>query len=123
MNSKPKISRKTCPPIKVYCLPEDRAQIKANAESVGLTLSTYLLNVGVGYKVESIIDQREVMKLLAINGDLGRLGGLIKLWLTNDERVAMVGATTLFKVLARIEANQKALMNISKTVLKIRRQF
>lgn len=41
--------------------------------------------------------------LARINGDLGRLGGLLKLWLTNDARVAQFGESTIRAVLSRIE--------------------
>ncbi len=79
-----KPTRKNSPPIKVYCLPEERQHIETNAKSVGLTLSTYLLNIGIGYQVRGIVDNKQVEELARINGDLGRLGGLLKLWLTND---------------------------------------
>ena len=34
--------------------------------------------------VESTIDQRAILDLVKINADLGRLGGLIKMWLTTN---------------------------------------
>ena len=74
-----KATRKGSPPIKVYCLPEERRQIEANANASGLSLSTYLLNVGVGYQIRGIVDHKQVEELARINGDLGRLGGLLKL--------------------------------------------
>jgi hypothetical protein len=43
-----KTTRRESPPIKVYCLPGERRQIEANANAAGLSLSTYLLNVGIG---------------------------------------------------------------------------
>jgi hypothetical protein len=53
-------------------------------------LSTFLLNVGIGYQVRGIVDNKQVEELARINGDLGRLGGLLKLWLTDDARLASV---------------------------------
>jgi hypothetical protein len=91
MENTDKTTRKASPPIKVYCLPEERQQVAANARAVGLSLSTYLLNVGVGYQVRGIVDHKQVEELARINGDLGRLGGLLKLWLTNDARTAQFG--------------------------------
>ena len=55
--------------------------IKAKASEAGLTIAEYLRNLGLGYTVSSVIDNRQVDALLKINADLGRLGGLIKLWL------------------------------------------
>ena len=73
--------RKERPPLKVYCFPEERAQIQANADATGLSLSVYLRRVGMGHTPQSLLDHHRVLDLVKINGDLGRLGGLLKLWL------------------------------------------
>ena len=73
--------------LRVPVLPNEEAEIKSKAQDAGLTVAEYLRNLGLGYSVPSVIDSRQVDSLLKINGDLGRLGGLIKLWLTNDERL------------------------------------
>ena len=110
-------TRKGSPPIKVYCLPEERRQIEANANAAGLSLSTYLLNVGIGYQIRGVIDHKQVEELARINGDLGRLGGLLKLWLTDDERTAQFGKATIRAVLSRIEATQDQMIELMKTVI------
>lgn len=46
-------TRKGSTPIKVYCLPEEKQQIEANAAATGLSTSAYLLKVGLGYRVRS----------------------------------------------------------------------
>jgi hypothetical protein len=101
----------------VYCLPEERAQLQASARAARKSVSTYLLNVGLGYRVQGILDHRRVEDLLRINGDLGRLGGLLKLWLTNDERTAAFGESTLRALLAKIEATQNELLDVVRAVL------
>ena len=115
-----KCTRKNTPPVKVYCLPEERAQLQASASAARKSLSTYLLNVGLGYPVRSILDQRRVEDLLRVNADLGRLGGLLKLWLTNDERTASFGESTIRGLLAKVEATQGELLDVVRTVLTSR---
>jgi hypothetical protein len=100
------VTRKTTSPIKVYCLPAERAELKSLARAANQSVSTYLLNVGLGYEVRGVVDHRQVEELARINGDLGRLGGLLKLWLTNDERTAQFGESTIRTLLARIESTQ-----------------
>ena len=63
-----------------------------------------------------------VRELARINGDLGRLGGLLKLWLTNDERTAQFGEATLRAVLARIEATQDEMGQVMMKVVMPRAQ-
>ena len=118
MEKENKATRKGSPPIKVYCLPEERRQIQANAAATGLSLSTFLLNVGIGYQVRGIVDNKQVEELARINGDLGRLGGLLKLWLTDDARLASVGEATIRAVLARIESTQDQMIHVMGTVLR-----
>jgi hypothetical protein len=48
-----KETRKRNPPIKVWCLYNERAAIEANAKAAGLSLSTYLRRVGMGYEIRS----------------------------------------------------------------------
>jgi hypothetical protein len=102
----PSVTRKGSPPVKVYCLPEERRQIEASAKAAGLSVSSYLLHVGLGYRIQGIVDYQHVRELARINGGLGRLGGLLKLWLTDDVRTAKFGESTIRAVLSKIEATQ-----------------
>lgn len=84
---------------------------------MGLPVAAYLRNIGLGYEVTSVLDYRRVDDLAKINGDLGRLGGLLKLWLTNDERLRQVKADEIRAVLTKIEHNQDAMRVIMQAVL------
>ena len=112
-----KATRKNSPAIKVYCLPGERDQIKAQALATGLSLSTYLLRVGMGYQVRGILDNKRVEELARINGDLGRLGGLLKLWLTDDARTAQFGESTIRALLSRIEDTQDQMQGVMRAVV------
>ena len=78
-------------PIVVRVTPDEKAVIESLAKQTGHSTSAYLRLLGQGYVPKSIIDHGKVMELARINGDLGRLGGLLKLWLTNDARTAQFG--------------------------------
>jgi hypothetical protein len=118
-----KTTRKGSPPIKVYCLPEERQQIEANARTAGLSIARYLREVGQGYQITGVMDYEKVLELARINGDLGRLGGLLKLWLTNDERAAQFGYATIQAVLSKIEKTQEEMGRIMMTVVMPRKKF
>lgn len=102
-------TRKDSPAVRVYCLPDERAQLQANAAAVRMSVSSYMLHVGLGYRVRGGQDQMCVADLVRVCGDLGRLAGLFKLWLTNEERTAMVGESRLRAVLAKTEATREEL--------------
>ncbi len=114
--SRPK--KKDQAPIKVYCLPEERAVIEANARATGLSKSVYLLRVGMGTPIPSIVDHERIEELLKINGDVGRLGGLLKLWLSREQSLQGIDARTVRTTLKTIEATQDTMMNLLRTVLR-----
>jgi hypothetical protein len=68
-------------------LPEEEEAIKENARQAGLSVAAYLRNVGMGYRIQGVIDAELVGQLAKINADQGRLGGLLKLWLSNSEKL------------------------------------
>ncbi|WP_321902411.1 conjugal transfer transcriptional regulator TraJ [Burkholderia cenocepacia] len=113
-------TRKGTTPIKVYCLPDERAEIETLAAASGNSASTYLRLVGLGYRVEAIVDAEQVRELVRVNGDLGRLGGLLKLWLTNDARVAGFTPATIYALLSRIEATRDEMSRIMESVMRPR---
>jgi len=113
-------TRKSSPPIKVYCLPEEKLEIERRARAAGQSAAKYLREVGQSHEIRGVLDYEHVRELIRINGDLGRLGGLLKLWLTNDERVREFSPETIGKLLAKIEANQVALSTSISQVMATR---
>jgi hypothetical protein len=76
--------------------------ISANAAAANLTTAEFLRRLGQGYTPKSKVDLTVVRELCAVAGDLGRLGGLLKLWLA-DKRA---GATALTDELAIKDINE-----------------
>ncbi|MFX7768297.1 conjugal transfer protein TraJ, partial [Acinetobacter baumannii] len=72
-------------------------------------------------------DIEQGRELVRVNGDLGRLGGLLKLWLTDDaklEEMAPERMPVIIRgVLSKIEANQDELAGIIRQVLRSRQDF
>ncbi len=103
--------------LRVPVLPDEEIQIKRNASAAGKPVAEYLRNVGLGYKVHGILDNRRVEEMLHINADLGRLGGLLKLWLTNDVRTEKFGEATIRAVLSKIEQSQSMMQDVIRQVV------
>lgn len=117
MEAPTKATRKGSPPVKVYCLPSEKLELEASAKAAGMSASAYLLNIGLGYQVTGILDNKRVEELARINGDLGRLGGLLKLWLTDDVRTLQFGESTIRALLAKIEDTQDKMQGVMRTVV------
>lgn len=100
-----KIRRNTTP-IKVWVFPDEKEEIVKNARNHGLSTSTFLRNLGLNIEVQGTMDQQAILELVKVNADLGRLGGLLKLWLTNDERTKNFNKGTIDELLNRISVIQ-----------------
>lgn len=60
---------------------EEGQEIEERAASTGLTPSAYLRAAALNHPVRSIYDLDAAAELVKVNGDLGRVAGLLKLWL------------------------------------------
>lgn len=63
---------------------EELNLISEQANRFGLSSSNYLRSLGMNYPVKSIVDEQAAVALLKTNSDLGRLGGLFKMWLNRN---------------------------------------
>ena len=77
-------TRRESTPVKVWVTPEEKTQIAEKAAAHSMSASRYLRALGLALPIQSTVDQRAVLDLVKINADLGRLGGLIKMWLMSD---------------------------------------
>lgn len=72
----------------------ERVELQRRADLTGQSLSAYLRNAGLGRPMASRVDQLAIRELAKVSGDMGRLGGLMKLWLSehlgNDKSQADV---------------------------------
>jgi len=70
--------------INTRCTIKEYEEIKEKASNTGLSSSAYLRNLGMNYPIKSVVDQRALSELVKSKADLGRLGGLFKLWLESE---------------------------------------
>ncbi len=107
-------TRKNGRHLRVPVLPNEESQIKANAANAGLSIAEYLRRISLGYQLQSAIDKDHVIQLAKINADVGRLGGLLKLWLTQDKRVAHFDHPTIMTLLNKIRILQETMLQVVK---------
>ena len=59
----------------------EEAEIESRARNSGLSLSALLRAGALHHPIRSVVDLKAVADLGSINGDLGRVAGLLKFWL------------------------------------------
>lgn len=102
--------------IKVYGTDEEKARITEVAAQTKLSVSQFLLRLGVGYPIPSPADfaaWESLRDLLKVNADLARLGNLLKLAV--DERPD--DAAEFAKLIDSIKSTQA---DLKSCVLEIR---
>jgi len=68
--------------VKAYATPKEYNAMKENASRARLSLSAYIRAVCLGHEVKSSVDKSGILDLAKVSADLGRLGGLFKLALS-----------------------------------------
>ncbi|WP_036254296.1 conjugal transfer transcriptional regulator TraJ [Methylobacter sp. BBA5.1] len=119
-NKEKQTGRKRGHHLRVPVFPEEKTEIERQAQQAGMSVARFLREVGQGYQIRGIVDYEQVRELARINGDLGRLGGLLKLWLTNDRRTVQFGEATIRALLSRIESTQDEMGQVMKSVVRPR---
>jgi len=91
---------------------EERAEIAARAAEAGLSVSAYMRAAGLNHPVRSVLDLKAVADLVRVNGDLGRVAGLLKLWLAEKRGQGSrpVDVEALMKDLRALQTEMRQIM-------------
>jgi len=98
--------------LEVWVTPEERAEIATRAAEAGLSVSAYMRAAGLNHPVRSVLDLKAVADLVRVNGDLGRVAGLLKLWLAEKRGQGSrpVDVEALMKDLRALQTEMRQIM-------------
>jgi hypothetical protein len=104
---------------------EEKEQIHFKAKLTGHPhrTGTFIRKAVLNYPLRSVVDEYAVDQLIRSRADLGRLGGLFKLWLTKNQenKVLKLGDHTFEDVEAlvqEIESKQEKLLEYAKVLIR-----
>lgn len=101
---KPKATRRDSTRITLYLLPEEKKFIDEHAARLNVSSNEFIRASIRGQRFPSYVDQESIRELVKLRADLGRLGGLLKLWLTNDAKTAKFNVAVILRLLSRINS-------------------
>ena len=108
--------------LRVFVSPAERDAIAASAERMGMSVSSYLRALGLGYQPIGHLDNEAAERLEKINADLSRLGNLLKLWLSDDAKLNVFkpgqAVAYIGKLLPAIHANQVQMYEIQQGLIR-----
>jgi len=89
--------------LRAYLTPEEYQAVKTKASQARLSVSAYVKAICLGHELKSAADQEAILALLKVKADLGRLGGLLKLGLSENS----LDRHRSNRLLADLEASRK----------------
>jgi len=108
----------TKPHVKAYLSTEEYALVAAMASQAGLSISNFVRQVCLAQEVRSLVDKEAVLALLRTKADLGRLGGLLKMHLS-ETGGGEAWSEDLRLLLRTIEYSQRELVRDFRLVAEI----
>ena len=98
-------------------------QISLKAKMTGLNNAAYLRSLGMNYPIKSTVDQLALNELIKCRADLGRLGGLFKLWLESENGTwGDIGDRSyedISDLIDEIYQKKEEILQLSKKLLKV----
>jgi hypothetical protein len=94
--------------LKTYLSAEEHAQVSEQAARARMSLSAFAKHMCLHGQVHGLDRQQAILELLKTRADLGRLGGLFKLALTQSGNYSTI---EIRQLLRNIEAMQKEIIS------------
>ena len=108
--------------IQVRATPAEKALLKTRADAFGLSLGELCRKAIFNAKLKSKTDQQAIVELASTRADLGRVGGLLKGWLSGAfPAVTSAEAVNVRSLLRQIEAAQNVVAEAAKKLVKDRK--
>ncbi|MGD9971265.1 MAG: hypothetical protein AB7S65_12555 [Sulfuricurvum sp.] len=100
--------------IKARVTADEYEEVNHRSKMYGVTTSDYLRNIALNYPLKSRVDQLAFLELQKCRGDLGRLGGLLKMWLSNKDRRPGLEEVEVKTLLKRIDESQEEITGYAR---------
>ncbi|GDP33570.1 hypothetical protein BvCmsOUNP001_01813 [Escherichia coli] len=99
---------------------DEKAELADRAAQSGLSLSAYMKAAGLNAPIRARADLSAVADLVRVNGDLGRVAGLLKLWLA-EKRGQSARSMDIEKVMIEFRALQASIREKMSTIVVSRK--
>lgn len=112
------LSRKSRMSVKFRLASTEAIRLTTMAQSVGMSRNEFLSRLMTFRHIPSQSDIALLRLLFVINGDLGRVGGLYKMWLADSKSLFLFNTAMIQQHLSALEAARENLRVLMKTVKK-----
>lgn len=91
---------------------DERTKIDEKADACSLSRSAYIRQTALGIVPKSNLDNQVIHALAKLNGDVGRVGGLLKLWLSREEDALLHHTMNVRELIAEIANLKEAIHKV-----------
>ena len=100
--------------IKVRVNKDELDDITERAAKCDLKPSTFLRELGLGYEPSSTVDIQAFERLGQLHGDLGRVGGLLKMWLSDPSKKGFGNHLNIPELVGELIELQQEIKEVAK---------
>lgn len=111
--------RRQVPPIKVFVTDDEKAELSRRAASCGLSNAAFMRAAGLNHPVKARADLEAMRELVKLNGDLGRVAGLLKLWLA-EKRGQGASAVEVERMMIEFRELQQGIREKMSSIISAR---
>lgn len=104
--------------LRVPVTPAEKARIEDTAGAVNLPAAVYLRHLGLGLTPRAVLEHEHIQELFRVAGDVGRFGGLLKLWLTEDPQTDRFDRAQIQRAVLATDDTKGALRAAVRRALK-----
>lgn len=91
--------------------PAEYQAVQTAARDCAVAPSTLLRQLGLGFTPRTLVDREAVVELALLRAELGRIGGLLKLWLSRDESVQIGHAMKVPEALESLRRSEARILD------------
>ena len=104
--------------VHVRLTPDESRVVRAHAGNTGLSPVGLMRTLALGHEPVSVIDSAHIIELIRLRGDLGRAGGLLKLWLSKDKAITLQHRREINRLRDTMLANQTELRTAINNIIE-----
>lgn len=79
-------TRKKTRIVRTRVTPQEWQVIEALADTCSLSVPEFMRQMALGHTPKSTLDEQAILEMAKVNGDMGRIVGVLKLWLSTDQK-------------------------------------
>lgn len=102
-------TRKKTRIVRVRVTPQEWDSIESLADTCSLSVPEFMRQMALGYTPKSTLDQQAVLEMAQVNGDMGRVVGVLKLWLSTESKKEEAFAHNIPRLINELRSLKDAL--------------